>query len=471
MKRVLVSIIILLMVGISLARFMRVTKYTKDLRDSSGKAFTGDYWVELKYYDSPDSDTPIWVDRWDGEKGHPKIHLKDGKFDDTFMMTYFPDTYLEIYIDHELVVPREKLVKERITEDNLPPDLPMSELLRTMDSEDDLAVGLTMGKVGEDSYISGDRVGIGTNAPSVKLEVDGNIKANSFLGDGSSITNIRLNHLDAADESPANVVWVDNDGNVGMGTTSPNVRLEVNGGVKPGWTTTCNANTEGTLRYNTTDDAIQYCNGSSWGDVGFNDKSNIYRWISWSTYNYHHGQWYAGNNRDVFGYVYPSDWGNGNARAWNLSGDKHYLRSFFTRKGYAGSNAMVYAEEWRRYSSDNSKHVGVLWRIKSTNASTTTWNAYTYHTSYPGWSERASVCINGSSVWEGSSSYNSSADFHIQLSVPANRTSTAIFISASSPESNDTRSCFLAFWNNCLNLPNGLEFVDNLASATGSWGY
>lgn len=37
------------------------------------------------------------------------------------------------------------------------------------------------------------------------------------------------NHLDAADGSPANTVYVDNDGNVGIGTMSPAARLDVKG--------------------------------------------------------------------------------------------------------------------------------------------------------------------------------------------------------------------------------------------------
>lgn len=37
---------------------------------------------------------------------------------------------------------------------------------------------------------SSDNVGIGTTAPSEKLEVTGNIKATKFKGDGSELTNI-----------------------------------------------------------------------------------------------------------------------------------------------------------------------------------------------------------------------------------------------------------------------------------------
>lgn len=59
-------------------------------------------------------------------------------------------------------------------------------------------------------------------------------------------------------------------GNVGIGTTTPRVALDVNGAVRAGSSvsvTTCGsgqANGEGSQRYNYTTHAMEYCNGSSW---------------------------------------------------------------------------------------------------------------------------------------------------------------------------------------------------------------
>ncbi len=53
-------------------------------------------------------------------------------------------------------------------------------------------------------------------------------------------------------------------GNVGIGTASPQAKLEVNGAIKVGTENTCNANTAGAIRYNLTSKLLELCNGTNW---------------------------------------------------------------------------------------------------------------------------------------------------------------------------------------------------------------
>jgi len=195
----------------------------------------------------------------------------------------------------------------------------------------------------------------------------------------------------------------------------------------------------------------------------------VYRWAVWSSYG---NGWFGDNNPDLFGGVAPSWWGNGGGRADQMSADKEMLRTLFTRKGYAGKNATVVAAEWKSFDSTGSRHAAALFRIKNTTATPITWTVSRYHTAHAEWGEPASVSLNGVSVWDSGMgrSFDTKATFTQALSIPPGRTSTVIFVSgSSSPPANEMRSLFLAFFNDSLELPLGLEYVDDLDTATGGW--
>jgi hypothetical protein len=191
-----------------------------------------------------------------------------------------------------------------------------------------------------------------------------------------------------------------------------------------------------------------------------------------STYDQGYG-WFAGDDPSLFGGVRPSVWGDGNGVASQMSSDKDVLRTLFTQKGYGGKNAVVAADQWYYYSSTNSKHAAALFRVKNVTPYDIAWTVNVRMTSYGSWSEARSVALNGVSAFSDTSSSGSGASSTpatVTLSVPANRTSTVIFVAGSGPNTGSpTRSLLLAFVNNCLALPAGLTYVDDLDTATGGW--
>jgi len=204
-----------------------------------------------------------------------------------------------------------------------------------------------------------------------------------------------------------------------------------------------------------------------------NYQSATFRWNVFSSYDQGNSVWMgaAGGNANgdpnMFLGVTPQLWGDVSATAESISSDKEVLRTFFINKAYAGKNAMVYSDTWSYYSSTNSKMAVVLFRISNTTNAAINWTPYFYYTSYESWGELASVALNGTAVWNaGANTYGTASP---TMSIPANSVSSVIVISGSSVPSG-TRTCFLAFYNNCLQLPTGLQFVDDLDTATGGWG-
>jgi hypothetical protein len=61
------------------------------------------------------------------------------------------------------------------------------------------------------------------------------------------------------------------EGSVGIGTTDPQTRLDVNGAIKiAGTSETCDTPKAGAIRYNTSSQQMEFCNGTTWGSMGGN---------------------------------------------------------------------------------------------------------------------------------------------------------------------------------------------------------
>jgi len=93
--------------------------------------------------------------------------------------------------------------------------------------------------IDDDLYVTR-KTGLGIEQPQERLEVNGNVKATSFLGDGSNLTGV-VKNLDLAvkkaGDTMTGALTIQNNltvtGNVGIATTAaPSEELEVNGNVK-----------------------------------------------------------------------------------------------------------------------------------------------------------------------------------------------------------------------------------------------
>lgn len=264
--------------------------------------------------------------------------------------------------------------------------------------------------------------------------------------------------------------------------TVSNKKLDVNGGLVitgdlqaggiklPTIDAPCDASLEGVMRY--ANKRVEQCDGTAWDTLG--ETGALYRWNVFDTYARWGTGWFLDNRSELFGGVAPSNW-TGNYRAYQMSSDSQVLRSFFTRQGPSlqaeTHNAMVYNETWRSYGDSNQgRHVIVMFRVRNSTAQSIGWTVDWYGTAYGGWNDRTSVAINGQEVWQsGSSNIYAWEQRSTTITVPANRTSTVIFVAASTPEQNGFRDLILAFFDNSLQLPTGLEFVDDLDTKPNGW--
>ncbi|MHC4741539.1 MAG: hypothetical protein ACYS8Z_06500 [Planctomycetota bacterium] len=256
---------------------------------------------------------------------------------------------------------------------------------------------------------------------------------------------------DATDHNePTLKMVIKGNGNVGIGTTNPTEKLEVEGTVKA-------ENFIG--------------DGSQMTGLQKAHQGAVYRWARFRTWA--QGRWAMNDDPTMFGGLRPSEW-TANRRAAQMSGDKEVLRTLFCRKGYAGKNAMVLCHRANGYASaSDAEFVLVLFRIRNTTAGAIVWSPLIYYTANGGQGDYASATVNGADSWTFTGSVGLDSTAILNLTIPPGRTSTVIFVASAlhwtSTSGGVLRAIQLGFYEDSLELPIGLEFVDDLDTATGGW--
>merc|ERR1719310_267120 len=199
-----------------------------------------------------------------------------------------------------------------------------------------------------------------------------------------------------------------------------------------------------------------------------NPKTPVFRWNVWHGYSNNYG-WFQGNSNEPFGGIHPSEWVDGNQWSHNMNADLKYMRRLFNKEGYGDeTGAMVCAQNNHMPHSTDDKRCGALFRIKNTRTSNVGMSINWSYSGWCGWGNRASTSVNRNNVWGGCC--HAICNRNDNYNLKAGKTNTVIFIAGGDHPYghwNYQRTTFLAF--NSLKAPDGVEFVDDMDTATDTW--
>lgn len=108
----------------------------------------------------------------------------------------------------------------------------------------------------------------GTANQVLKTDGSGNTSWTTITANpGGSSGQIQFNNSSSF-AGDSNLNWDNTNKRLGVGTAAPAEALAVNGGVQVGTTaSSCTSTNKGTIRYNTTSNVLEFCNGTSWNLV------------------------------------------------------------------------------------------------------------------------------------------------------------------------------------------------------------
>jgi len=119
-----------------------------------------------------------------------------------------------------------------------------------------------------------DAVTISTGTTNKLYNLDGSLMWNDTEVGGTSSTNNEIHSLDAADGSPVDALYVNNDGNVGVGTLEPQGVMDLNSSsgalIVPRMTSSQRdglPNVNGSIIYNSQTDEFNFYENGSWSGL------------------------------------------------------------------------------------------------------------------------------------------------------------------------------------------------------------
>jgi len=224
---ILVAIAILLTATILSAEIPKKINYQARLTDPlSGEPLAGSYEMEFRLFDAGEDGSLLWSETQTVDVDSLGIVSAVLGSDTESGRAFDEAVWLEVVVEGEVLTPRREIVS-----------VPFAFHAAISDSAaicDRAALSDSLAGYSPASYVPWDSLGAGGTLNDPANPVDWTRLKNVPAGfaDGTDDGLLDRHSLDADDGDPVDALYVDGDGKVGIGTSAPSKRLEVRGDLK-----------------------------------------------------------------------------------------------------------------------------------------------------------------------------------------------------------------------------------------------